>query len=753
MLVAILIIIVLIFIAGIFIERIGLVLALILAFIGKPFVMLERVAARAKLECWKATRTALKLHKDEEEGAWIGLGVISRIVYFFLSIAVIIGELANILLIIPVMTGEKGMQLPISFDLATAFVWFCPPALFGCLFLESVGIIPENVRLFSRLGNITRIIFAVVSIALLVFSILIIALFFKYRAIVLSGDIDTANSLLEPIFIGLGVLVSTSLVIAVWAIISGFASIISVLCVIGSGICALAELVCSLDSRLIEFLCFFLSRRKISPYMDIDKPGALQQTSYQFDEKQLGFSNSQPQQLEGIEMSSDPFQNGLLGLIGSEASYARPYVYQTIKQAGADREICAAFYLDLSREAENIPHPSARIVNLDPSSSEKHFVTISGKGEEKAYSDLLKSIANKAIEVLLHSKGTPGVIVLFIDNRLTNSAIPMVKIFKNRLPGHSIMLVTSVSSGDLDDTYVQQGFKSILSLWQDGTIDGCLLIDKNSAIVQNYSEETQYMIISNTIVSLYVAHKHHHHNPTPREVLTVMRRTSCFFGLASASAPIAAYRVSLIRKVFRKFFMRNAWLGDVSDASDQARNVINEILTDENTRLFNEPVSQQRNKFILVSAPFEANRAFLKFAETIRSYISSRQAGSIVVQANGIAYPNQIVGGFLVQATALYPLLTPVMSLTAIESKSPALIATNTENAEKEPGGDKNAEVEQISHTSPQKEANVAEKEDKPELAPLAVEDEGENDSTSRNGHQEQPKRKRGRPGKKEESK
>lgn len=200
---------------------------------------------------------------------WVGIDVLSRLVYFVLGLCILTGETIQSWAVMSSVWGTVNhVALPGIVELTSAALFICCPALFGAIILECWGKI-RGVGLFHDMGNWSRWIVGVISFVLLLFTILVNYYFYEYRAIYLA-DPQAAQGMVVYILGGLGIEVSAVSPFALLALVVGGAGVLSVFLWVASAVC---KIISSLSS-LLPSTCDVLGIRVcgMSVYQQFRKP-------------------------------------------------------------------------------------------------------------------------------------------------------------------------------------------------------------------------------------------------------------------------------------------------------------------------------------------------------------------------------------------------------------------------------------------------------------------------------------------------
>jgi len=621
---------------------------------------------------------------------WSGINVLSRLVYFMLAILILAGETVNTLLVLPsLFHTATHIQLPGMIEFASAALFICCPALFGAVMLECCGLIPHGAGLFPHMNKITRWVLGVLSGVFLILAVLLTGYFYLFRAAYLV-DPESTQGMSLYILGGLGLLIAAVSVLALWALVVGGAGVASLLLWVGEKACMAVAGAASLLPELLDVFALHLSGGTIGVGgIQIDRephkyPTFPSATSHVLLPGQtISSTLVEPvstrdaetdevipveiKELENIPMSH-PDKNASFVFVGSFGSQMFPPVAQKIAALHAQDCIRTSLYLDLS--ITHIQTALPGIVDLSPTHVQRQAALLHSETEGQAYHTLLSGLADRLVETHLETKASPAPLIFVIDCRALVDAVDMLEAIKRRLPLHSLVVVTSLSTLDVQNKTVQMGIADMQSLHAEDFIETVFVTDPRSPFAILNGEETQHHFLAQTLVSLVIAHKHSLHNRSFTNVLHELHSLSPFTAVSAASEAVAIGSMPK-RWVWVPGTSGQAGTGNYGDILAQTRVAIERVVTEEETGTFPSQVSTDAPCTILNCVPITLNDS--RHAECVRDnalYVASHypSATSLTVRGNGCAYPHHNGGRFLVQAACLYP-LAPVSLLQMHEGK------------------------------------------------------------------------------------
>src|SRR5205807_2935195 len=106
-------------------------------------------------------------------------------------------------------------------------------------------------------------------------------------------------------------------------------------------------------------------------------------------------------------------------------------------------------------------------------------------------------------------------------------------------PLHSLLVVTSLSSQDVQNKTAQAGIEDMQRLYEEDFIETVMVLDPHYSFAAQYGEETQYTFLAHMLVSMIIAHKHRLDNRSFTNVLHDLHSLSPFTALSFATEVVA----------------------------------------------------------------------------------------------------------------------------------------------------------------------------------------------------------------------
>ncbi len=654
----------------------GQSLGFVCAVAGRLFVTLVKFMSKAATYCKSACLASLHYPPGVCDEYWSGVNVLSRLVYFVLAVLILAGETFNTLLALPsLFNTTSSMQLPGIVELASAALFICCPALLGAVILECIGLIPHGAGLFPKIGKLLRWVLGIVSGVVLVLAILVTGYFYVYRALY-TLDPDSTQGMSLYILGGLGVETAAVAVLALWALVVGGAGVVSLCLWMAEKACEATSAAALFIPELLDILALHLTdgtvgvwgeQRERDPHTYPSfhiarfhglQPGqAVLSLSHPTSVATASESGIVPIETQELESAmSHPDKNAAIVFVGSFGTKMFTPVSQKIATLRAAESILTSGYLDLSITHVHTALPG--IVDLSPTHAERKEALLHSDTEGQAYNTLLNTSADRLVESHLETKSSPTPLIFIIDSRRLVDAVDMLTNIKRRLPLHRLVVVTSLSRREMQNTSVQAGIGDMQSLYEDDIVETVIVTDPHYSFATQYGEETQHTFLAHTLVSLVIGHKHHPYNLPFTDVLHELHRCSPFSALSFATEPVAVGTVPK-RWAWLPGVAGHAGTGNFGDIVTQVREVINKVATQETTCTFPASVHNDATRAVLTTVPIALNDdRFAACAHDTALYVRQQypSATSITVRGNGCPYPHQRGSKYLVSATCLYPL-------------------------------------------------------------------------------------------------
>jgi len=645
----------------------GYSVAFVCTVLSRLNVKLAEYLIKAADYCQKACLASLRYPPGVTDlDYWSGVVVLSRLVYFLLAACILGGETVNTLLVLPsLFQTASHLHLPGIVELASAALFIATPAFLGAVLLECCGLVPHGFGLFPPMRKLMRWVVGVLAAVFLLLAIALTGYFYLYRAAYLL-DPQSTQGMSLLILSGLGLEIAAVSILALLALVVGGAGVVSLLLWTTEHLCRIIAAVALFLPSLLDVLAVHLSGGTMSVTADYIGPDPYQLPASSFppsggalsgylDETALvpmvAVSNSEKE-----HSMFNPDKNAAIVCGGPFGSRMLPLVAHAIARLRATENILTSAWLDLTLPQMHTTIPG--INDLSSSAVERNTAMIHGESEQQAYTTLFTQVGDRLIERHQDTKGSPAPLFFVLDCRVLSSAVAMLTSIKRRLPLHSLVVITSLSALDVQNTSVQTGIAEMQRLVAEDIIDTVLMLDPRSPFAKQYGENTQLHFLAQVLVSLVIAHKHSLHNRSCTNLFQELHRLSPFATLSVASEAVAVGKLPN-RWAWVPFVNGHAGTGNYSDVLAQTRAGIHRVFFEETARAFPAQVHTDASCILLCTSPYEINNR--RFADSVRDnnlHVSTHYpyATSITVRGNGIPYPTRIGSRYLVTVALLYPL-------------------------------------------------------------------------------------------------
>jgi hypothetical protein len=657
----------------------GQSLGFVAAVLGRVLVKIAEYTGKASDYSNKACIASLKYPPGVSNiDYWHGVLVISRLVILLLAGTVLSAEPVNTILVLPALYQTAStIHFPGIVELASAALFIAAPALWGCALFEVWGLIPHGCGMFPRLGTLTRWVLGIVSGVFLILAILVTGYLYIFRAVYLLSP-DSTQGMSLYILGGLGLLTAGSAVLAFWAFVVGVLGAVSLIAWVGEMIARTLSAIASLPVEQLDTLALHLSGGTVGvkgeqierdphqyPSLFANTPNALppgRTSVVELPEHAVSVVDAEievvPIETPALEETTtmNPDKNAFIGFVGSFGSRIYPHAVQAIDRLHATESIFCSYFLERSHTHVNTSIKDIR--DLSHTVAEKNLSMLHGATEDEGDHTLLCDLSHKIAESYHPLMAIPSPFVHCIDCYDLVNSIDLLEATKRRNSLISQVVVTSVSEHDWQNKGVQVGLSDVIALQQEGFLDTMLLVAPDADFARSYGEDTELKFLAQKLISLIIAHQHDPHNPSFSNVFRHMGSLSPLTTVSFASQVVA---VGQMPRRWSWFPMASgsSGTGYYSDILSQAREATDRVLLEEDTRAFPSHVQSDAGCYVIYNVPIELRDP--RFSSCVRDnnlYVSSHYpfASSITVRGNGMSYPHQLGGRFMVSAGCLYPL-------------------------------------------------------------------------------------------------
>ena len=676
----------------------GQALAFVCQAVSRIALRISEFLAQAATYCHQACLASLA-YPPSDSTLWGGLKVLSRLVFFVLSVLILAGETFNTLIALPALLHTKlTVHLPGIVEFASGALFICTPALLGAVVLEMIGLIPSGAGLFPQMGKWVRRLVGLAAGLFLILSVILTGGFYLFRAMYLD-DPSSTQGMSQFILGGLGLSIAAVSVLALWALVIGSAGIASAVLWIAEHACRIVASLASLVPSLLDVVAIHISQGTLSvhgefvghdPYKvpPLFVPSStFQMSSLHLPERaslvDVSVSEAQPTDstLEEKEEMSNPEKNAHLSFLATPRMFVP--IKNKIESNGAAPLILTSSFVDLNlgRRQKSIDDVSDLLLSYELIKG----AMLRGGSEQHMWESILNDHSDRLVDAHLPLRAVPSPFAYFVDAPLLPCTVEPLQSVKRRLPMVSQVVLTSISSKIAKRAEVQDGLNAMLRLYREGCIETLFVHDPHSPFACVYGEEAQLAFFAQMIVSLLVAHSHSHHNLSFPTLLKELHAYSFLTAFSFASSGIA---LGLPPKPWSWLpgLKGHAGSGSYSDLITQARFVIDRVLTDLDTCAFPAPVGTNSPCHVILNVPLALNDPrFSACVSDMRLYVETNypNASCSVVRGNGCSYTKHEAGKFRVQAACLYPVSElPLLDLQRAKSAKVTSLFTSVQAVE-----------------------------------------------------------------------
>ena len=653
------------------VRGLGQALAFVCQAVSRIAIRVSEFLTLAGNYCHQACLSSLA-YPPSDSTLWGGLKVLSRLVFFVLSVLILAGETMNTLTALPsLLHTTLRLQLPGVVEFASGALFICTPALLGAVVLEMIGLIPSGTGLFPQMGKGVRWALGLLSGLFLILSVLLTGEFYLFRAAYLNDPSSTSGMSLV-ILGGLGLSIAAVSVLALWALVIGSAGVVSAILWIVEQVCRIASALSSIVPSLLDVIAIHISQGTMSvhgefrghetyqvPPLFVASSPSQKSGSYlpaRASVVDADVVEAQPidSSLEEKEEMSNPEKNANLSVVGSGSQLFYP-IGQKISSIGVSPFVLTSSFLDLrfARGQNSIDG----VYDLSPSHGVIKNALLRGESEQRVYETVLNDLASRLVEAHLPLKAVASPFVNFVDASLLPCVVEPLCSVHRRLPMVSQAVVTSISSKIAKREEVQEGLSAMLRLYREGCIETMFIHDPNSPFASSVGEETQLAFFAQMIASLLAAHSHSHRNLPFTTLLKELHASSFLTAFSFASSGTALGELPK-RFKFLPGLSGRVGKGQYSDIIAQARFVVDRVLTDFDTCAFPVPVGNNSPCYVILNVPLAlSDPRFSTCASDMALYVETtyQNARCLVVRGNGCSYTKHETEKFRVQASCLYP--------------------------------------------------------------------------------------------------
>lgn len=580
---------------------------------------------------------------------------------------------------LPLLFGGAGaVDLPGSFAIPSSLLFVCMTALYGAVVLECVDLLPYGAGLFPKMTVKVKKWLGIMCAIGLGLSLLFAVLFWVTSGYYISVDPSTPAWLSIPALALVGIILTGASVLALWGLVVGLTGLCSVVFwLLSFGFHSAAGFV-SFVPELLNVLAMHFTQGRISVYGELLGHEPYKPPASPFPASQSSLPGQKattllpqhaasmdaadttekivPAPLTITEVPMSELESASIVFVGRFGTQMFPPFRQKIAELRATDSVRASAYLDLP--VHHIDTAIPGVADCSPTPMKKNAAVIHGETEGQAIQSLFNDVCDQLVEIHQPTKGYPAPLLFLCDCRHLVDIIDGLESIHRRLQLHPLLVVTEVSKRDLQENSVQVGLADLQSLVQEDVVATIMVSSPHAPLAATHGGDTQRLFEAHTLVSLVIAQKHSLHNPSCTDVLKELHSLSPFTTIASASKGIAVGQMPK-RWSWVPGVKHQAGTGSYGDILAQTKAAIDQVITEEDTRIFPAQVQTDAPSIILTSVPVALNDS--RHQALVRDnalYVASHYpfASSITVRGNGCSYPRSISRRFLVQASCLYPL-------------------------------------------------------------------------------------------------
>jgi hypothetical protein len=583
----------------------------------------EWILKDAGTYCYKAFEKSVRYPPDVRDD--VLLGVLAHLTFLLLSASILFGETFNTLEALPALLQvPNDVPLPGGISIASGMLFLAVPALFGAVVLECAGVIPYAAGLFPKLEGKIKKGLGIVCLVGCLLSVVVLVLFWIYRALYIGTDPDTANVLTPFLLGGLGLTVGGASIVALWAFVVGLMGLASVVLWLLSALCNGLSVVCSLLPTLFDVLAVHLSGGERSVY-ERYLPGLPWQVPNTFFQKRSHLHLPAASSQEGQAKESDR----LLPQQELEVFTVSEQLNCITLNGTLGARLLPPLKSDFA-DAKRRMRCSGRVDKLSPVVSPVGFgLDVSPKPQQWLLSakEQFDHMGENIGQVCAAVAGIPSLHLHVLDSRDGTSAFQMLRKNKQRLPGITQVVVTAVTNADLASPSCQAFLTGLAGLWNDGIVTTTLVVDLSSPLVRSLGEERFFAYVARLLSDLVGSEKHSQHNLSAVALFDHLGNIAPFLSLAVATASVANGKTPA-KGWFSRLFTNKAVTANLADLLRQALAVAMEVRTEPETWAWITPSASSHHFALVFDVPLNSRQDRL-FAEFEREIIKDRVIAGI----------------------------------------------------------------------------------------------------------------------------
>jgi hypothetical protein len=494
-----------------------------------------------------------------EQGSWIGVTLLSRLINLILALAIVLGLLSLDFLRAALVTLGITAVVPLVPPAAAMGMLFAAlPALFGALLLESLNITPPNAHLFSRLENnppAKRFFDRTVRIGVVLTLVLEVCVFVDSWLLLQHEHSLLLEGLLAAIS---GILVVLAGVPVFWSLILGITAVVALLLVLiwllAAGLALVLRGVKDVTDLLAEHVVPRLVRVLALPgtalwrlVAHVPGVGALL----------LRDPNAEPGGEDVAGSGQMVITTGANGsalsrpvsmthrstfvLGGESGRLVMEPLFVPFALLGGKGGVDQASYCSLKRRPERSVRTLVhRLGGRDSSPDPRALARVAEAAQTPEEVDALAlRLGCEEVVAQMPPKGTTDPVVMVLDGDQVLHSAAALHTLHAQLPRQPVFLIVDMSLTSPLDTSARARLATLRQFQQEGLILGILLYDgRTSPLVQSVGQLRELGLLGTTLAGLLLAHKHAEQNETAVGALTQLTRETPFLTLAVGSAAL-----------------------------------------------------------------------------------------------------------------------------------------------------------------------------------------------------------------------
>ena len=736
----------LLFIAGVLLEPVGLIEGILLFLIGIPPVAIEKGCKKAReVLVDKVIPELLRFPAGLVSGHTEVANIISRLVLLTLAGGAIDGEVINLEALLPFVNGTAGGSSTINIDWASVAIFIAVPALMFAFAAEFWDLIPEEFYVFKRLDNRNKLKIALRCASTLFCMMAVIAgiLLWVYKAIYLSHP-EAIQDPTAPVqglpfnlmfsladiqlwlFYIIGCLFVISMFLAFAIAIPGMLGLAATVCGVLVVVSFIPEVPAWIVIEILSILCYFLTRRRFGPRSkipDMHLPQGLPANlKLPWDTKIVDEIEDTVQTLAIGTGGTIPMDDKVAAVLfgGTDGSRAFPAFDKAKQELQAPVRISGC----VNTRSENHLVMQGTI-DAGPTLADKMAIINNGARGDEVKRQSYELMGDKVIDECLKISHVPGPVFAVIDKHDLPHTTGMFSRIAASLPDNPALLITFISQHEYGTPIATDTRNLISQLWTDGDIAAALILDERA-----FSHASLFDHTPRALMKLLRLKKDYPLNISAVEVLDIFSRNgSPFIAVRHDSDTIAAGQIPARRSWIRWFGMKKG-AGYINNMVTRTEQLITQLEKQPEKGTVAVPISRRVTSFILTTLPIlKTEKA--KLSNTTRqidAFVHRNYSPTYTLYARAAGEPTRerAPSEYMVSVSWFFTVLMDAFEPT---EETPKLPPVRTSRALPQPVASATISSDQIQKATPVPDTT----EDEPEEVPAPTDFEAlpEIDTTS----------------------